>query len=163
MDRFKFRGRRIDNEELVYGSLLRNEFGWNIVTFESVLVDPDTNSHDLEMILVGIVDGSQEQCTGLKDKNGKLIFEGDVCRIDSYGTDYESSTMNCIIKYVPDFMTFCPFPKKYLDWYEKGSNHFKYCGDVERSAGFRHFLYQFESYEIEIIGNIHENPELLEA
>jgi len=145
MDRFKFRGRRIDNGELVYGSLLRNEFGWNIVTFESVLVDPDTNSHDLEMILVGIVDGSQEQCTGLKDKNGVLIFEGDTLGYADGRRFY--------IRYgqqqpVEEYCGFMIVPVIH-----SGSG---------MSDSFPSLLYMGCFKTAEVIGNIHENPELLE-
>jgi len=95
-----------------------------------------------------------EQCTGLKDKNGKLIYEGDIVDIGGHG--YR-------IEYIEGFMTFCPFTDQEWNWYKRGSNHFKYCmdGDDYR-AGKNHFLFQYESYELDIIGNIHENPELLE-
>ena len=143
MDRFKFRGRRIDNGELVYGSLLRNEFGWNIVTFESVLVDPDTNSHDLEMILVGIVDGSQEQCTGLKDKNGKLIFEGDTLKFR-----HKSGAMDCDLLVIYD--------KESVQLSLKSITNEKtyWCPDFDSLL--------IRENGVEVIGNIHENPELLE-
>jgi len=150
-DRFKFRGRRIDNDALVYGSLLRNEFGWNIVTFESVLVDPDTNSHDLEMILVGIVDGSQEQCTGLKDKNGVLIYEGDiVVARDQYPwfSDDEHNYASIIEwEYGAWYYSMEPISKRV-----RGSA----CGGQLCSGGNE------DSQLFEVIGNIHENPELLE-
>jgi len=107
-----------------------------------------------------IVDGNiednfiVEQCTGLKDKNGKLIYEGDIVDIGGHG--YR-------IEYIEGFITFCPFTDQEWNWYKRGSNHFKYCmdGDDYR-AGKNHFLFQYESYELDIIGNIHENPELLE-
>ena len=68
-----------------------------------------------------------EQCTGLKDKNGRLIYENDIVREIS---------------------------KKEPEWEE-------YVIKVEyKCCGFN--LYRDEDYDFEVIGNIHENPELLE-
>lgn len=92
--------------------------------------------------------------TGLKDENGKEVFEGDICLI--YGLAYK-------IEYIKKYMTFCPFTKEQWQWYKDGSNHFKYCYEESHQGENTtlYFLSQLESYEIEIIGNIHENPELL--
>lgn len=71
-----------------------------------------------------------EQCTGLKDKNGKLIYEGDILYC----------MLNCPRKGVVEFYrnAFC------LN--ENGS----YSEDII-----------FSDKCCEVIGNVHENPELL--
>lgn len=65
-----------------------------------------------------------EQCTGLKDKNGKLIYENDIV------TDGEDTG--------------------HIFWKE----------DVGAFA-VTMFLFQKRPNELEVIGNIHTNPELL--
>lgn len=67
-----------------------------------------------------------EQCTGLKDKNGKFIYEGDIIREIS---------------------------KKEPEWEE-------YITAVRwKKCGFN--LYNSEDFDFEIIGNIHENGDLV--
>lgn len=81
------------------------------------------------------------QYTGLKDKNGKEIFEGDSVLHDSY--------------YIGD--TNCPSGSGVVQ-FDNGSFSIK--GNL-----FPPDLCEEEisNYNIEIIGNIHENPELLES
>ena len=77
------------------------------------------------------------QYTGFKDKTGKEIFEGDVLEVyDRYGKDM----LYTAVVYWND---------GYWDAKQIGRNNFKCC-----YAGFS---------KCEIIGNIYDNPELLEV
>lgn len=79
------------------------------------------------------------QCTGLKDKNGKLIFEGDILiqKEENAGPT-----------------------KKLVIWEEDGG----YLGlkDLKKSF-FGVVTFHRFGYTYEVIGNIYENPELLEV
>lgn len=80
-------------------------------------------------VLGGGYSGEPQQCTGLKDKNGKLIYEGDILRINNREIQ----------------------PVEYMKCYAQF--HIEGHGVVE----------SFFTNIYEIIGNIYENPELLEV
>lgn len=69
MREIKFRGKRLDNGEWIYGSYVPhyNFFG----TIKDEMVDENGNLFEVAPSTVG-------QYTGLKDKNGKDIWEGDI-------------------------------------------------------------------------------------
>lgn len=84
-----------------------------------------------------------EQCTGLKDKNGKLIYEGDILAvpyIDPIFMQPVNMEVNNDVAYV---------------------EFYKGCFVAHYPEKQRKYLYDYENIA-EVIGNIHENPDLLE-
>lgn len=74
-NRYIFRGKRVDNGEWVEGNLLVLDCDeYRIAT--SCLQGDDENL--LNVCAYEVIPETVGQCTSLKDKNGKLIFEGDV-------------------------------------------------------------------------------------
>lgn len=135
-DRYLFRGKRIDNGEWVEGYL-----SYPFCTKKGNESYYFYAKDSLGFFCRCVVDASTIcQCTGLKDKNGKLIWENDICdRKEEYPE---------IVKYNNGDWT--------LDYsYSKGKESgYCYC-----NLGF----YALERKYVEVIGNIFDNPELLES
>ena len=74
------------------------------------------------------------QSTGLKDKNGKEIFEGDILKSNKYITSV---------------------------FYERGAYCVKFCRTTNTTVTMNVISF-IEKYKTKVIGNIYENPELLE-
>lgn len=120
-DRFKFRGLRYNGAGFIIGCLIIGSDYINamIVTFK----DGKRISYPVDPKTVG-------QCTALKDKNGVLIFEGDLLQYS-----HKRSVLEVM--------------------YEDASFMLKISPTT-----YKHFYVDDAGY-IEIIGNIHEHPELI--
>lgn len=144
-NRYLYRAKRVDTGEWVEGSLVTGVFfrlGQEIpYMFCPNLADYDCFEDFSEENGIFEVEPSTIcQCTGLRDKNGKLIWENDICdRKEQYPE---------IIKYCGGDWT---LDYSYASYRESGVC---YC-----NLGF----YTEERKCIEVIGNIFDNPELLEV
>ena len=80
----KFRGKRVDNDEWVYGNLQQqavNNEEWYITSITSPFNEFLNESHIINPKTVG-------QYTGLKDKNSKEIYEGDIFHLGDPNITY---------------------------------------------------------------------------
>lgn len=90
------------------------------------------------------------QYTGLKDKNGKQIYEKDIV------TRFDSKT-NFIVFYSGGAFRLAPtYNCKTLLEYEKNNYRYENSCYRRQSSSFRK-----NTEEFEVIGNIYENPDLL--
>lgn len=140
MDRqIKFRGKRADNGEWVYGDLEYNR-AKGIARIHSY--DEDGN-----YIGQNVVDESTVgQFTGLKDCNGREIYEGDI--LDTKTSDYVPNGYSFICKWIDSGFALIYQGRTY--------------GVKERNNWMNKYpLCKKNVEDLVIMGNIHDNPGLI--
>ena len=115
-----FRGKRRNYNEWVYGNYCGAEYSVDRGLEHLIIPIPRNSSSAM------VIPETVGQCTGLTDKNGKKIFEGDIVALGTIRTHE--------VKYNNG------------SFYMDGT-----------AIPIRHI------YKFEVIGNIHDNPELLKG
>ena len=84
MRTIKFKGKRIDNGEWEEGGLLQSVNGITLIGDNQGYICTDGYGHYDDFNIRQVAPDTVCQFTGLLDKNGKEIYEGDVLRSDEY-------------------------------------------------------------------------------
>lgn len=136
-NRYICKAKRKDNNEWIYGDLIIDQYG-------KYYIHPNANAFSVNeynlakcIQMIEIIPETVGQCTGLKDNNGKLMFEGDI--------------VNALFDFEMPIKSVCGF--------KNGS-----FGLLAKQHGVEHF-HAFTSIcnvKYEVIGNIHDD-ELLEV
>ena len=133
-----FRVKRLDNGEWVEGSLVR--WSQDYTAFKIIPWFPQDTDYRVDPLTIG-------QFTGLTDKNGKKVFEGDRIR---YKDKYHNTCGVIQFGEIPhDFGNNGKHIGFYLEWENDGAN--------EWDAWLRHdAAFWLSERECEVIGNIHD-------
>ena len=125
----KFRGKDLSSKWR-YGDLVQEKWGQG----KAIMIKKDKRAWSALEATIG-------QYTGLKDKNGKEIYEDDIIYCEKYIGG--------------NWIEYC-IEKGYVNF-----NNGEF--GLYRKQGYYQSLYKFKEYdyEFEVIGNMHDNPELL--
>ena len=135
-DRYLFKAKRIDNGEWVQGALFNGES--HCIIGQEIKFSPYTE-HECKIVGYEVDRDTICQCTGLKDKNGKLIWENDimVAHLD---------------KDNPEDITYA-----IVAWRENG------WVTIENGSDDLNQIDDFTTENFEVVSTRFDNPELLES
>ena len=158
-----FRGKRLYNGKWVEGFYVRLHDGKGDISHRIYSGYSESDCGDFYPDWFEVDPATVGQYTGLCDKNGKKIYEGDIFKFpdevwESYytscGTEYNSweTENNGVVGYCEDYAGY--------DFVQYKHDENSVYADLHED----HTI-QFADFvrELEVIGNIHDNPELLEV
>ena len=127
-----FRGKRNDNGEWIIGGYYHGEV-YNLDEIDIHYIIPCCDLYDEDLELVEVIPETVGQYTGLTDKNGVRVFEGDIL-FSSYIADSPSIE---VVKWI------------YNGWHTQEGD---LTPDMIDDVGIMPYS--------EVIGNVHDNPEI---
>lgn len=133
-----FRGKRVSNGNWIEGYFVL------LAINEGLKHAIHTGTDEGRFILFEVIPDTVGQFTGLCDKNGNKIFEGDIVKIAGDSNNDDWKNVNYIAQIVFLDGGFCAID-----------------GTIDNYSFRRYSLSRCE-FDLEVIGNIHDNPELLE-
>lgn len=142
-----FRGKRVDNGEWVYGRGLqqcKDELGNEIVAIFTDIVKSEKyikKEGRYTLYYMPVKAETLGQHTGLKDKNGKQVFEGDILRLTG-------STSNLTVEVV---------------YNEEDTSFVLKLTSINEVSARTLGSWLSLGYECVIIGNVYDNPELMKG
>ena len=167
-ERYLFRGKRIEDGEWLEGSLCKSE-GWLFIVYDHDFYETTKFGKDtLRADRYAEVDPATiGKSSGLRDKSGSIesIYEGDIVRyagkymyVVCYGI-WNKNPANCAPAYV-------------VGWYLSGIGEM--AGDIDALYEEDGYALRYpahvvdtpagvEGLRLEVIGNVHDDPELLEV
>lgn len=148
-ERYLFKAKRIDNGKWEIGSLIA------LPTGEYEISNRCNNPPDCDPMWDKVVITHKAepfticQCTGLKDKNGDLIWENDILKKHFY-TDYDACSNS------DEYIGIVKFTD--CAWVVETIRGYKCTRPI-----FEAMTYSEDVKYFEVIGNVFDNPELLEG
>lgn len=138
-----FRG-KTESSEWVYGYLSASRLntypdGFEIISVDGINYD-ELDGYMPDFISHGVIPETVGQYTGLTDKTGKKIFEGDICQIKG-------------ISYIDETPFVVEWNNEYSGWFWKDLNITPATDTITPHI----------AKTAKVIGNIHDNPELVKG